>query len=193
MLDVNNIVNVVQRNLNDGAGTGTIAEKLNQLMPSIYIMIATLGAFFVLIIILTKFLYNPVKKMIKDRQNFIQKNIDDSIKAKANAMSFEQEARDKLNDSKLVALDIINKSKLDAEVLKNQYIDQGKLEAKRIITEAKEDIKTKKIAIEKDSHDEIVNVAIQISEKLISAKISRKEAEQYLNDYLGEKDDVKTK
>lgn len=164
-----------------------IGEKLEQLMPSIYIMIATLGALFVLLIILTKFLYKPVKKMIKNRQDFIQKNIDDSITAKQNAILLEQEAREKLNDSKLIASEIVNKSKLEAEVLKHQYIDQGKSEATRIISEAKEEIKAKKRMIEQDSHDEIVNVAIQISEKIISKNASKEDAEKYLEEYLGSK------
>ena len=103
-------------------GTDSIGEKVNQLMPSLYIMIATLGSFVVLLLILTKLLYKPVKKMVKNRQDFIQKNIDDSINAKQNAINLEQEARDRLVDSKLMALEIINKSKLDAEVLKHQYI-----------------------------------------------------------------------
>lgn len=166
---------------------GGIGEKLEQLMPSIYIMVATLGALFVLLIILTKFLYKPVKKMIKNRQDFIQKNIDDSIMAKQNAILLEQEARDKLNDSKLIASEIVNKSKLEAEVLKHQYIDQGKSEATRIISEAKEEIKAKKRMIEQDSHDEIVNVAIQISEKIISKNASKEDAEKYLDEYLGSK------
>lgn len=193
MINIQDIADLTLKELTGDGGTSSIAEKLNQLMPSLYIMIATLGAFFVLMIILTKLLYKPVKKMVKNRQDFIQKNIDDSVKAKANAIALEQEARDKLNDSKMTALEIINKSKLDAEVLKYQYIDQGKMEASRIIIDAKEDIKNKKRMIEKDSHDEIVSVAIQISEKLISERISKEEAEKYLEKYLGEKRDIQTK
>lgn len=170
-------------------GTDSIGEKVNQLMPSLYIMIATLGSFVVLLLILTKLLYKPVKKMVKNRQDFIQKNIDDSINAKQNAINLEQEARDRLVDSKLMALEIINKSKLDAEVLKHQYIDQAKAEAAQIVKEAKAEIKAKKQILEEEAHNEIVNVAIEISEKMIAKRITKEEAEAYLKEYLGAKVD----
>ena len=170
-------------------GTDSIGDKVNELMPSIYIMIATLGAFLVLFLVLTKLLYKPVRKMVKNRQDFIQKNIDDSISAKEMALSLEQQARDNLFNSKLMAQEIIHKSKLEAEVLKYQYIDQGKAEAERLVTEANVEISTKKQVLEREVHNEIVNIAIEISEKMVAKNITKAEAENYLNIYLGNKDE----
>lgn len=173
-------LNKITKSINDRSpSTDGIAEKLDQLMPSIYIIVATLGAFLVLLIVLTKLLYNPVKKMVKNRQDFIQKNIDDSINAKQKALSFEQEARNKLNASKLIASEIINKSKVEAEILKNQYINQGKIKADKLVNRAKDDIKNKKINLEKNIQKEIINVAIEISEKIISKKVSKEDVEKY--------------
>lgn len=180
-------INTTQRALNAPVNVGSISEKLDQLMPSIYIIVATLGAFLILLIILTKLFYKPVKKMVKNRQSFIQKNIDDSIHARKKAMSLEQEARNKLNASKLISSEIINKSKIEGEMIKNQYISESKLEASKILNKAKTDIKNKKLALEKDLHDEIVNVAVAISEKIIKEKISKEEAEKYCQEYLGKK------
>ena len=42
---------------NSEVGSGELANKLDQLFPSIYIIIATLGSLIILLIILTKFLY----------------------------------------------------------------------------------------------------------------------------------------
>lgn len=170
-------------------GTDTIGDKVKELMPSLYIMIATLGAFLVLFLVLTKLLYKPVRKMVKNRQDFIQKNIDDSINAKQSALTLEQQARDNLFDSKLMAQEIIHKSKLEAEVLKYQYIDQGKAEAERLVTEANAEINAKKQILEREVHNEIVNIAIEISEKMVAKNITKAEAEAYLNEYLGTKDD----
>ena len=170
-------------------GADSIGDKVKELMPSLYIMIATLGAFIILFVILTKLMYKPVKRMVKTRQDFIQKNIDDSVSAKQSALDLEQQARDHLVDSKLQAQAIIHKSKLDAEVLKHQYIDQAKAEAERLVSEARAEIHTQQQRLAQEAHDEIVNVAIAISEKLIAKKITKGEAEAYLNAYLGLKDE----
>ena len=57
------------------------------ILPNLWIMIATIGSLFILLIILTYFFYNPVKKMVQRRKEFINKNINDSIEAKNNAFS----------------------------------------------------------------------------------------------------------
>lgn len=165
----------------------TLAEKMNQIFPSVFIMIATLGALCILLIILTKFLYNPVKKMVQRRKDFIKSNIDESIKVKKEAYDLEQEARTKLVESKNISSEIIAKAKIEAEGIKTSYIEQGKEEAARIVREAKDDIKAKKRTLEEESYNEIVSVAIEISEKIIKNRISEKEAKKYLEDYLGRK------
>lgn len=176
----------VLKSLNEKPGTDGIAEKLDQMMPSIYIMIATLGALIVLIIILTKFLYNPVKKMVEERQKYIQKNIDDSLESKLSAINKEQEARDKLVESNNLAQEIINNSKIEAETIKVEYITKAKQEAKKITDDAKVDIQLTKEKLEKETKAEIVTIATEISEKIIKEKISPKIAQKYLEEYLGE-------
>ncbi len=190
-----NVLNSISDSLNKtkdvvfttGWNSGDLAAKMDELMPSIWIMIATLGSLLVLLIVLTTFLYNPVKKMVNRRKEFIKKNIDESIQAKRNAFDLENEANLKLQDSRNASDEIISKAKIEAEVIKNQYIEQAKREAERIIREANEDIQLKKKNLQNETYDEIVSVAIDISEKIIQNKISEKEAKKYLDNYLGNK------
>lgn len=175
------------RAVNSKPSTGGLSEKLDQLMPSIWIMIATLGALCILIIILTKFLYKPVKKMVKNRQDFIQKNIDDSIEAKKNALLLEKESREELEISRSKAQEIISTSKIEGELIKKEYISQGQYESKRLIDESKQNIQANIKKIKSESHDEIVAIAIDISKKIINENIDTKQANKYLDEYLKEK------
>ncbi len=168
-------------------GGSDISEKMDALYPSYWIIAATLGSLIVLLIILTKFLYKPICKMVQNRKNFIKNNIDQSIEAKEKAISLENEAKQKLLSSQNTGQELISKAKVEAEVLKNMYIEQGKLEAERIIAEAKESIEAKKKSLEKESYDEIVSIALEISEKIIQKNISEKTATKYLDEYLGSK------
>ena len=172
---------------NSEVGSGELANKLDQLFPSIYIIIATLGSLIILLIILTKFLYKPVSKMVENRKNFIKNNIDQSIEAKEKAFSLENEARQKLLTSQNTCQELISKAKVVAEVLTNMYIEQGKLEAERLVKEAQEGIEAKKKSLEKDSYNEIVSIAMEISEKIVQKNISDKVAAKYLDEYLGTK------
>ncbi len=169
---------------NSEVGAGELANKLDQLFPSIYIIIATLGSLIILLIILTKFLYKPVSKMVENRKNFIKNNINQSIEAKEKAFSLENEAKQKLLTSQNTGQELISKAKIEAEVLKNMYIEQGKAEAERLVKEAKEGIEAKKKSLEKDSYNEIVSIALEISEKIVEKNISDKVANKYLDEYL---------
>ncbi len=122
--------------------------------------------------------------MVENRKNFIKNNINQSIEAKEKAFSLENEAKQKLLISQNTGQELISKAKIEAEVLKNMYIEQGKAEAERLVKEAKEGIEAKKKSLEKDSYNEIVSIALEISEKIVQKNISDKVANKYLDEYL---------
>lgn len=172
------------KNISETPNSNSIAEKMEQLFPSVWIMIATLGSLCLLLIILTFFLYKPVTKMVQRRKDFIKKNIDESIKARKEALNIENKANTKLIEVKKTSNDIISKSIIEAEAIKNNYIEQGKHEAARIIKEAKDEINLRKKELETQTYNEIVSVAIEISEQILKDKITKKETRKYLDDYL---------
>lgn len=171
--------------LDSNVDQGSLAEKINSLMPSIWIMVSTLASVLLLLIVLTKFMYNPVKKMVENRRDFIRKNINDSIEAKKKAFDIENQANQKLEESKQIGDNIITKAKIEADTIKNTYIHQAKQEATRIINEAKDEVRLRKEEFEKEAYNEILSVAMVISEKMIKDKISEKEMKRYLDEYLG--------
>lgn len=165
----------------------SLAEKLEQLLPSLYMMISTLGALIILIVVLTYFFYKPVKNMMKKRREFIQNNINQSINAKENAFKLENEAKNNLKNTNHIINDLITKAKVDGENIRNQYISQGKNESNKLIEEAKDAIEHKKRTLEKEAYNEIVSVAMEISKKIIKNNITEAETKKYLDEYLGSK------
>lgn len=184
---INDGIEVFTTKNNSTGWDDSLSDKLNQLMPSIYIMIATLGSLCFVFLILTYFLYKPVKKMVKKRKDFIQSNINESIQAKKKAFDLESEARTKLLESKEIGNELITKAKHEAEIIKNKYIEQGKLEVERLIKEANDDIEARKRILEQQSYNEVVSIAMNISEKIIKEKITEKDTKKYLDEYLRNK------
>lgn len=161
-----------------------INDIINGLFPSLYIVIATVGAFIVTLIILSKFLYGPVSKMMKRRHDFIQKNIDDSVKSKIESVKIQSQAKGELAQSKIIAQEIISKTKKESEVLKQHYIDEGKKEAERLIDEANHEINYKLAKMMETRNNDIIEVAMVISKKIISKNVDKETATEYLNSYI---------
>ena len=163
---------------------GDINEIVNGLFPSIYIIIATIGAFLVTLIILSKLLYGPVKKMMKKRHDFIQKNIDDSVNSKQDSLKIQSKAKSELVQSKVIAEEIISKTKRESEILKQSFIDEGKQEAQRLIDEANIEINFKLLKMEETRNNDIIDMAIIISKKIISKNVGKDVAQEYLDSYI---------
>jgi F-type H+-transporting ATPase subunit b len=163
---------------------GDINEVVSGLFPSIYVMIATIGAFLVTLIILSKLLYGPIKKMMKKRHDFIQKNIDDSIDSKNDSLKIQSKAKKELIQSKIVAEEIISKTKKESEVIKQNYIEEGKQEAQRLIDEANIEINFKLLKMEETRNNDIIDMAMVISKKIIAKNVDKKIAQEYLDSYI---------
>ena len=170
--------------LTDKPTTDDINGIIDGLFPSIYVIIATIGAFLVTLVILSKLLYGPITKMMKKRHDFIQKNIDDSVNSKEESIKIKSEAKSELVQSKVMAQEIISKSKKESQILKQQYIDEGKQEAARLISEANDEISFKLLKMEETRNNDIVDVAMIISKKLIAKNVDKNKVEEYLDSYI---------
>ncbi|MGL4183544.1 MAG: ATP synthase F0 subunit B [Metamycoplasmataceae bacterium] len=166
---------------------GDVSNKVDQLMPSLYIMIATLGSLVFLGIILTLFFYKPVSKMVKRRVDFIQKNIDDSILAREEAIKLNADAYKELIESRLRAADIIKDAKIAFEKEQLKIIEKNKKEAEKNYEQVLLEINSLKEQFEQEKRDEIINTAIEISKKIIGESVQEKSIEKYYDQFMEEK------
>lgn len=176
------VVNLFLENthiLNERDLSSDLEDKVNQLMPSLPMMLATLGAVLVLMFILTLFLYKPISKMVQQRKNFIQGNIDESINLKKEAKNSTKNANAKLMEARKTADEIINNAKKEAKLVKQHYIDNGKQEAKRLINQANVDLANQRRKFDLEKKDMVIDAALDISEKLMLDNVKKNQIDEY--------------
>ena len=161
-----------------------LTGKFEGLFPSLFTIIATLLSLTIIIIVLTKFLYNPIKKMHDQRKKYIQDNIDVAEKENKEAILDREKANKELILARLKANKIIEKAKSEALEVREVKINLAKKEAKKVIDDANSKIKSQKIKFEEDSKKVIVDVALlaaaKIVEKEIDSKTNRKIIENFI-------------
>ena len=97
------------------------------------------------------FAYKPIKKILKERHQYVESNIKNSEdKLKMSSLKIE-EANNTVKESRKEAEQIINKAKEDATRVGDEIINKAKEDAKKEVQKAQEEIKYE---IEK-SKDEI--------------------------------------
>ena len=121
-------------------------------------------AIFFLFLALSYLLFNPVRKMLKDRQEKIATDIDTALadKKDAAALKAEYEAKLKNIDKESEQIALKNEAKI---------VDEAKEEAARIIQRANEEAELSKKRAMDEVKQEMITVASMMAAKVVAANI----------------------
>lgn len=126
---------------------------------------------YVLFTLLSYMLFNPVRKMLKDRQESIKNNIDSAIADKASAAELKELYEGKLKDVDKEAEQILSEARQKAMKNEARMIDEAKEEAARIIKRAKEEAELEKKRAMDEMKQEMITVASMMAAKVVAASI----------------------
>jgi F-type H+-transporting ATPase subunit b len=131
-------------------------------------------AVFFLYMLMSYLLFNPARKLLKDRQDRIAGEIADAKADKENAAALKAEYEAKLKDIDKEAEVILSEARQKA--LKNQakLIDDAKQEAARIVKQAQDEAQLEKKHAMDDMKQEMVAIASLMAQKVVSASIDTK-------------------
>ena len=126
---------------------------------------------FVLFLLLSYLLFNPVRKMLKDRQEMIRNNIDSANADKKSAAELKELYEGKLKDVDKEAEQILSEARQKAMKNESRIIDEAKEEAARIIKRAKEEAELEKKRAMDEVKQEMITVASMMAAKVVAASI----------------------
>jgi F-type H+-transporting ATPase subunit b len=131
-------------------------------------------AVFFLYMLMSYLLFNPARKLLKDRQDRIAGEIADAKADKESAAALKAEYEAKLKDIDKEAEVILSEARQKA--LKNQakLIDDAKQEAARIVKQAQDEAQLEKKHAMDDMKQEMVAIASLMAQKVVSASIDTK-------------------
>ena len=160
---------------------------MDLLLPKLGLIVWTFLAFMIVFFILKKFAWKPILQSLKDRE----KNIADSL-ATAEKVKLEMTQLKSDNEALLVkareeraalirdAKDVADKMVADAK-------EKAKTEYDRIVTDAQSAIQQQKMAAITDLKNQVGNLVIEVSEKVLRRELSNKtEQENYIKQLSGE-------
>jgi F-type H+-transporting ATPase subunit b len=128
-------------------------------------------AVFFLYMLMSYLLFNPARKLLKDRQDRIAGDIEDAKADKESAAAMKAEYEAKLKEVDKEAEAILAEARQKA--IKNQakIVEEAKLEASRIVKRAQEEAELEKKHAMDDMKQEMVAIASLMAQKVVSASI----------------------
>ena len=147
---------------------------------ALFTLLNTLTIFFVG----KKFLFGPVMKMIKDRQDEIDGLYSDASAAKTDAESMQAEYQAKLSDAQAASERIVKEAVARGQAREDEIIRQANAEASAIMDKASADIAMEKKKALNDAKDEISEIAMAIAGKVVGRELKAADQSKLVDEFI---------
>lgn len=149
----------------------------------------TIIAVFVLFLALSYFLFNPVRKLLNDRKEKVQGELEDAKKNMESAQALKAQYEEKLKSVDKEAESILSEARRKALANENQIVSQAKEEAARILERARVEAELEKQKMADDVKKEMISIASMMAGKVVSASIDTTVQNRLIEETLKEMGD----
>ena len=145
--------------------------------------------FIVLLALLKKFAWGPLKDVMDKRERDINRDIDDAEQAKLNAQKLEEENKHKLKEPQEEVQKILEDAKVQARQQQEQIIHEANVRANGMIETAQSEINSQKERAIADINNQVSELSVLIASKVLSKEISEQDQKALVDKYLKEAGD----
>ncbi len=154
---------------------------MDLLLPHLGLIIWTILAFLIVLFILKKFAWKPILKGLNDRETNIANSIASAEKVKLEMAQLKNENEALLASAREERAAMLKEAKEIKDRMINDAKQDAKVQAAKIITEAQASINQQKMAAITDLKNQVGNLVIEVSEKILRRELNNKtEQEGYI-------------
>ena len=159
-------------------------EYLELISVNIWHIIATMANLLILTLILKRFLFKPVQKVLAERKSQV-----DDIYRTAEESAAEAEQSKKLYNEKLEraceeAESIVKSATKRADRLGDEIIENANRKAAETIKKAEDDIEQEKKKAMNDLKNEISSISVQIAENVVKREINEEDHRELIDSFI---------
>ena len=158
-------------------------EFLNiNFFTALFTLVNTIALF----LVLKHFLFQPVMKMITDRQKEIDDMYDEAGSAKKNAQALEAEYQKKLSNAVETGERMVKEAVARGHAREEEIIRQANAQAAAIMDKASEDIAQEKKKAMNEAKDEISVIALAIAGKVVGRELNEGDQSALVDQFIEE-------
>ena len=149
---------------------------------ALFVLLNTLTIFFVA----RKFLFGPVMKLIRERQQEIDDMYTKAGQAKEQAALLRSEYEDKLTQANMTSERIVKEAVARGQSREEEIIRQANSQADAIRTKAAADIAQEKKKAINEAKDEISGLAMEIAGKVVGRSLNQQDQADLVDQFIKE-------
>jgi len=150
------------------------------------ILIAQIVNFFVLLIVLYKFLYKPLLGVMDKRKAKIEKSLKEAEKISERMTAVQKEIEEKQHLAKKDAVRIIDDAKQNASTERQRLKEEAVQEITALKEKAKQEIADEKASIVNDLRSEIGEMVVDLSKKVLGRNLNEDDEKRFVASLIQE-------
>ena len=159
-------------------------QNLDIISVNLWQILISLANLVILFLILKKFLYKPVTKMLEARRAKIDEQYSDAENAKNSAEAKDAELTERLAGAKAAAEGIVKEAADAAKMRGDKIIEDARATADGIIRQAEEDAELERKRVGETIKEQIVDVSTALAEKMLEREVNADDHKALIDDFI---------
>lgn len=159
-------------------------QNLGIISVNLWQILISLANLTILFLLLKKFLYKPVLKMLDERRNQIDGDYSDAAKAKKSAEMKDAELTERLANAKTEAEGIVKEAADAAKLRSDKIIGDARVTAEGIVRQAEVDAELERKRASENIKSQIVDVSTALAEKMLEREINADDHNALIDDFI---------
>lgn len=151
-------------------GIGTLGINLN-------IFIAQLINFLIVVLVLWRFAYKPVVKLLDDRQKKVEESLIKAEDIDKRLGVIESQRTEILEAAKTQATQVLVEARAQSEAQKQALLEKAKEEVRTVIEQGKAQLQSEKQHMIREAKQEMVALIVSATEKILKEQVTQKQSE----------------
>jgi F-type H+-transporting ATPase subunit b len=161
-----------------------LAAGIMDLRPGLTIWTAI--TFLLLVIVLSKFAWGPIVKMLEQREHTIREAIEQAKKERTEAERMLNEQRATLAAAQREAAALAQTSKQEVEKLRGELTARARKEADELVASARKQIQEEKTKAVAELKGQVADLAIDAARRLIQSSLDEKAQRALVEEYIAQ-------
>ena len=163
-----------------------MSEAIYQAFVSIgwWEILVTMCNTLITFLIIKKFLFKPVKKMLAAREDEVKAIYSNAEKAQSEAEQMRSEYTERLSKAKAEAAEIVGSATRRATVRSEEILRESSQQAAAMMKKAENTIEQERKKAMNELKDEVASLSVMIASKVVERDVKEADHERFIEEFI---------
>lgn len=159
-------------------------QTLDIISVNIWQILISLANLLIMLVILKKFLFKPVQKVVSEREAQVKKIYEEADESRTAAADMKQEYEQRLAAAREEADGLVRSAVLTAQRKSDSMLAEASSQVSHMKQKAEEEIAQEKKQMLQDVRGEISDIAVSIASKVVEREIKESDHKALVDEFI---------